>query len=164
MPKEPELSYGALVETSSGLHIDLGGGLTLPAGGIFSVPASADFPYDVTIRYRWWEGRFEAVAVHLDAREDNTVTGEVLRRVPVARLLREHLAATVRIPKGFAKDADDELVRVAAVYRIAYMAHEAPVQAVAEHLGISTSTAGKKVMAAREKAYLPKTTRGKAGA
>jgi hypothetical protein len=144
--------------------IDMGGGLTLPTGGIFSVPASSEFMYDVTIRFRWWEGRFDAVSVHVDATEDFTVTGDVLRRVPVARLLREHLAGTVRIPKGFGKDFDDELVRVAAVYRIAYVAHEPPVQAVAEHLGISTSTAGKKVMAAREKGYLPKTTRGKAGA
>jgi hypothetical protein len=78
--------------------------------------------------------------------------------------MREHLAATVHIPKGFGEDVDDELVRVAVVYRIAYGALEAPVQAVAEHLGISVSKAGKKVMAARTAGLLGATTRGKAGA
>jgi hypothetical protein len=149
--------------------VDLGGGFTLPALGAFTVEGDASFMYDVTIRYRWWEGRFDAVAVHVDGREDYTVTGEVLRRVPVERLLRGHLAGSVRIPERLelrSKDAAGELAElahVAAIYRVAYLVHEPPARAVAEQLGISISTAGKKVMAARQAGFLAPATQGKAG-
>jgi hypothetical protein len=147
--------------------VGLGEGFTVPAHGQFTVPGSTDFMYDVTIRFRWWEGRFDAVEVNVCGLEDFSVTGEVLRKVPIARLLREHLATTVKGPRppGRADGVDhDNLLRVATIYRIAYMAYEPPVQAVAEQLGIAPSTAAKKVIQARRTGLLPPTTPGKARA
>jgi hypothetical protein len=147
--------------------VGLGDAFTVPATGQFTVPGSSDFMFDVTIRFRWWEGRFDAVTVTVDGLEDFTVTGEVLRRVPIARLLREHLAETVKGPhqRRRADSADqDDLVRVATIYRIAYMALDPPVRAVAQQLGLPVSTAGKKVIQARQAGLLPPTTPGKAGA
>lgn len=154
------------VEVPGTLHarlvVDLGDGFTMPMSGTFEVPGTPEFMYDVAFRYRWFEGRFDVVEVRVKGLEDFTVTGEVLRKIPVERILRDYLATTVRPPREFA-DLGDELVRVAAVYRIAYLAHQPPVQAVAEQLGLPASTAAKKVMAARRVGLLPPTTQGKAG-
>jgi hypothetical protein len=137
-------------------------GSVLDALGSFTVPGTDDFNYDVTIRYRYWEGEFDATEVTVSGREGWTVTGDVLRKVPVTRLLRTHLAG-LAAGRSVAQGSDSELATVAAVYRLAYAFRERPVRAVADQLGIPASTAAKKVMKAREAGLLPPTTQGKAG-
>jgi hypothetical protein len=159
--KERAVALGPeLVERRGRWVLDFGGGVRLPATGTFTI--TVDDHWDVTVGFRWFEGIWDAVEVTVDGREDFTVTGEVLRRVPVERLLREHLVSLMaKVPRLEGADAD--LATVAAVYRLAYMAHEPPVQAVATQLGLSQSMAGKRVMQAREDGLLPPTSQGKAG-
>jgi hypothetical protein len=154
-----------LVEVSPGKFvIDLGDGFTIPASGEFTVRPRQDFPFAVTIRYLWSEDRFNVTEVTVKARDGSTVTGEVLRKVPVERMLREHLSA-IRKPRRRPSTAIlDELLQVATIYGQAYVAHQPPVQAVAKQLNIPESTAAKKVMAARRAGLLRPTTPGKAGA
>lgn len=152
--------------------VDFGGGLTLPAEGWAEFAGGPDFP-NVRVFFRWAEGRFEAQEVHVKGHNGEPVTGEVLRKIPVERMLRGRLARQalpdrpdrkLSWPEFFGEAVEDDLREVAAVYRLAFAAHQPPVKAVAEHFGIPASTAGKKVMAARKAGFLPPTTRGKASA
>ena len=134
------------------------------AAGTFTVEGHEDFRYDVTIRYRWVEGRFNADEVSVRGQEDFWVTGGVMRRIPCERLFRDHLTSLIATALRATSDADDDAATVAAVYRLAYVSHEPPVQAVARHFGIPTSTAAKRVMRARERGSLSPTSPGKAAA
>jgi hypothetical protein len=157
-----------LVEHRGRPVLDFGGGIRLPATGTFMT--TFEDHYDVSIGFAWFEGQWDAGKVCVTGREGFTVTGEVLRRVPVERLLREGLVSLLRedisvmagVPSFQGREAD--LASVAAAYRLAYMAHEPPVRAVAAQFGLSQSMAAKRVMQAREEGLLPPTTKGKAGA
>jgi hypothetical protein len=139
----------------------------MPAQGEFKVRAGPADMYDVTIRYRWHEGlcRMVATEVSVQGLADSAVTGDILRRIPVERLLRAHLPRTVRSAGLHGRDEEDAgLPWVAAVYRVAFVTLDPPVKAVAEQLGVSASVAANRVMAARRAGYLPPTKPGKAGA
>jgi hypothetical protein len=154
--------------------LDFGEGFTVPASGSFAVPTGGSTPYDLELSYEYEEatGRFEVI--ELVARVvpfprkrvgrlvwGEPINGPGLRQIPIERLLREHLVAEV-MPEGPPVD-DDELVRVAKVYRLAFLAHDNTAQAVARALDIPVQTATKKIMAARAEGLLPPTTKGKAG-
>lgn len=58
---------------------------------------------------------------------------------------------------------DDHYREVAAVYARALQEGQPPTKAVAEHFTVEKSTAAKKVARARERGFLPKTTKGRVG-
>lgn len=58
---------------------------------------------------------------------------------------------------------DDHYREVAAIYAEALQADRPPTKAVQEHYTVEKSSAAKKVARARERGFLPKTTRGRAG-
>lgn len=58
---------------------------------------------------------------------------------------------------------DDHYREVADVYKVAAAAGRAPTAAVADHFTIAKSSAAKKVARARERGFLPPTTRGRVG-
>ncbi len=58
---------------------------------------------------------------------------------------------------------EDHYREVAAVYAAALREGRPPTKAVQEHYTVEKSTAAKKVARARERGFLPKTTRGRAG-
>jgi hypothetical protein len=116
------------------------------------------------------------------------VTGETLRRLPVGAFVRESVRAVAWVrpapayelnaePGGYAitgspsaleverpkrgKPVPDATLReVANVYRDAQTLGQAPTQAVAARIAIPRSTAGRWVMQARRRGFLPAATRG----
>jgi hypothetical protein len=116
------------------------------------------------------------------------VSGAALRRIPFSRLIAEartahltmnkHLAesmeatergeqvlATARLfaPRRGKALTSEVLETVAQVYREAYRVGKNPVQAVADAMQLSPSTASKRVIAARRLGYLGPAQRGRAG-
>ena len=122
------------------------------------------------------DGRFGVQKLTVTAIEGATVTADLLRNLAIQRLVFEAVAGGARlvlvnqnakaaIESFDAKSGptDEALYAVAAVYRRALMVGEPPTKAVVDGLGLARSTAGRWVMKAREKGFLGKTTKGKAG-
>ena len=145
--------------------VDFGDGNVAPYSGRFT--ASEGLPFPVVVHYRWSEPARQFIIHKVVCESDDGVTGEGLRAVPLDRLLTNHLVVTsarraARISHESHKD--QELVEVATIYTAAFARRRPPVMAVAEALGVSRSTANKRVIAARKAGLLPPTTQGKAGA
>jgi hypothetical protein len=139
--------------------VDFGNGVVVAASGRFTVTEGLPFP--VELSYRWSEAARRFVIYRL---EGEALTGEVIRQIPVDRLLTIHLAEQGGRQEGDRRARESELAEVANIYARAFAAHRPPVVAVAETLGIPYSTANKKVVAARKAGLLPKTNRRKAKA
>ena len=91
------------------------------------------------------------------------LTRRVLRDLPLDRLFREHLAIeSKQLSKRNQKETGhkgrthtkDELREVAKIYMAAFQAHRPVQKTVADMLGISVSTAAKRIMAARRSGYI----------
>lgn len=87
----------------------------------------------------------------------------VLRDLPLDRLFREHMAIeskqlSTRNKKETGHKGrmhtEDELREVADIYMAAFKAHRPVQKTVADMLGISVSTAAKRIMAARSHGYI----------
>ena len=99
------------------------------------------------------------------------ITRRMLSEIPLDKLFRDELAAESehlkRIRRKYRgatahqgrQHSDDDLRAVAEIYIAAYQAHMPVQNAVADALGISVSTAQKRIMAARKRDFiqLPKT-------
>jgi hypothetical protein len=113
------------------------------------------------------DGKSRCTAIEITAAPGEFLTGEDLRRVPVARLITEAVDETPaplpNAPDGFpASGPTDEVLRyIATAYARAYAAGHAPTKAV-EELGLTYSTASRWVALARAAGYLSRTGRGKA--
>jgi hypothetical protein len=106
------------------------------------------------------------------------VTADVLRQIPVARLIvravgSDVLGGLVRIRETTPGSSAvtpvsvaelPEPIRTAVIYRTALFVNEPPTAAVAEAAGISQEAAAKRVQRAREAGLLEPTTRGRKGA
>jgi hypothetical protein len=141
-------------------------GETLAPG--FHVPSSA------TVRFADWngyrleleialeDGRYRCSELHLYQREGGAeVTGEVLRALPVARVVREAVEQVVVLPvpdvtkrMDGRSPSDETLKSLAGIYALAAVAGYPPKQRVADTFGISTSAASRWIARAREKKYL----------
>ena len=124
------------------------------------------------------------------AARGESVTGDLLRRIPVANLVRaatDEAATSIEIkpPKetevvsveGMPRVTltgpgsrrlgrrlrDQHYEEVAEIYRDAVKRGDAPKQAVAKAMGVSVPTAGRYVMEARNRGLLGPTTPGRAG-
>lgn len=95
------------------------------------------------------------------------ITRRLLSELPLDKLFRdelaietEHLAQFLRNRKGTTAHPgrahqEDELRTVADIYIAAYKARSPVQQSVADALGISVSTAAKRIMAARRQGFIP---------
>ncbi len=131
--------------------------------------------------------------VALTARDDDGVTGEAMRSLPVARLLKAafvdasfkldergvgHLLSTplkdreafygrvakdARQPRQGSPITEDDLRQVAELYRAALGRGDPPTQTVANSLQVARSTAARWVARARERNLLGPALRGRAG-
>jgi hypothetical protein len=145
--------------------VDFGRGIVMKAEDSFKVTevGGKALPYAAVGSYRYIDGRFELVELCYQSRSDEPITGTNVRRIPVDRILREHLRSLW--PKGI-RDRR-KLIRlsdVAAIYNRAFACHLAPTQAVADALGITHGAAEQRVIRARERGLLAPTRQGKAGA
>jgi hypothetical protein len=105
------------------------------------------------------------------------ISTDLLRRVPVSTLVRTAIMATAIEQGSWFHSADPEdlqrelakgpteenLRRIARVYRIAYLSGEAPTAAVATACALPRSTAGRWVRLARQRGFLGPTRERVAG-
>jgi hypothetical protein len=142
--------------------VDFGSGVVIPAGGSFELSDDA-LPYDVAGSYSYIDGRFELVAVTYQSRSGGyVVTGENVRKIPVDRILRDHLSSY--LPRRKKTRRMVRPIAVASTYSLAYACHLSPTQAVADAFGITHGAAEQRVIQARELGYLAPTRKGKAKA
>lgn len=92
-----------------------------------------------------------------------SLTRRVLRDLPLDQLFREHMAVeSKQLSKRNQKETghkgrmhtEDELREVARIYMAAFQAHRPVQKTVADMLGVSVSTAAKRIMAARSHGYI----------
>jgi hypothetical protein len=152
---QPELR-----ETPEGLVVDFSRGMVIPAKGSFEMSSKNTWPYDMTGSYEYIDGRFEVISLTYQRRSGGKVVNSVdVRKVPVDRVLRDHLASY--LPRRRWRLVRTEAV--AAVYNLAYACHAPPTQAVATAFGITQGAAEQRVIQAREQGLLGSTEQGKAG-
>lgn len=167
------------------VKIDLGDGLFIHSETVVSAPGPDD---TIDIHIGVAGGRLVADRVEVKRLESGAgITSELLRRIPVATLVRfgAHAVQYVhgrRESGGLTVGAawpseeegayvarhglDDETLKIVArTYRVAYLIGDSPTKKVEELLELPRSTAGRWVAAARERGYLSESRgAGKAGA
>lgn len=176
---------GVRVTVKSGL-----GGLTRIRPGLampstVTVVAEDLHGYDVEVEVVPLRGRLTAREVRVRQRENGPpVTSEVIRSVPVARLVQEAAAqvmssstsaegVTTSIMRQLTEEhveqlraggpTDAALDWVAYLYRLSVAVGEPPTRTVEQVLGLPRSTAGRWVSLARQRGFLGRTESGKAG-
>ncbi|MDQ3326023.1 MAG: hypothetical protein M3529_09975 [Actinomycetota bacterium] len=166
-------------------RIDLGDDLLMHADTRVTVRG---WSHDVDLRIGLDSGRLIAHELQVSRKDGGErVTSEVLRSVPVAKLVRAAAACVQHVRArhdgggmtvGPAWPSEDELVYVerhrmdddtlrivARIYRVAYLLGDPPTRKVEKLLDVPRSTAGRWVAAARERGYLSEAPGpGKAGA
>ena len=158
-------------------------GLLVPSRITATVPGVP--PYDLDLVIEFIDGRFACTSLTARRTESGKpVTGDGIRKIPVAAYVSAAVREAARqvatrsggealpVPVGqgarsYSKrgPVDDTLREVAAVYRLAYVAGEAPLKSVVSAFDIPRSTASRWVAAARDKGFLGASEgRGRAGA
>ncbi len=148
----------------SGELVDLGDGWTVPSGLTATLDVLAGCTVELRASYRPESGRYEADVVTV-RRRDVEVTGEILRYVNVAGILRNAAAAVVLEPFKHLPGPDvralvalgpttETLSWVSRWYRLALLLGEPPTQRIAQTLGVPRSTAGRWVTRARDRGLL----------
>lgn len=125
--------------------------------GIFCVPYDTEYISAVDLR-RLPLGQLIEDAVTWSGRpaEDEFIRPENCTLEEARELkavVAEHFKRTSRRPRGNQPPSDDELRRVAEIYR-ANLGHGSPAKAVAIHMPLSRSTAGRWIGAARKRGFL----------
>ncbi len=138
--------------------------------------------WEVVTEWEARGGRLEPVSVTVRSVDDGPVTGDVMRSIPIGTLHREARAEASSALRGLQAAganftevglamvpglpdlavgprrgivmSDDDLAQVAAVYRKAWNEGRSVTEAVAEDRRISRSTAGKRIMKARQRGLL----------
>ncbi|TXR56465.1 hypothetical protein [Quadrisphaera setariae] len=113
---------------------------------------------------RLHEGRYVAREVSVTAADGRQVSGEALRRLPLAAVIKRGVSGLITSknlgPVLAPNDGDErsdeavELRMVALRYRVARLLGEAPNLYIADALGVSRATAARRVAAARAGGYL----------
>ncbi|GLY63710.1 hypothetical protein Atai01_03290 [Amycolatopsis taiwanensis] len=143
--------------------IDVGDGLKVPARLEITELYRRGYSVEIAASYSAESGSYEAGRVVVDRGKDGPeITGELLRLITVAKLLRRGVLETFwwsiqdRPPANARDDGPTpEVLRwVARLYRLALLSGDAPTQAVAEGLGVPRSTAARWATRARDQGLL----------
>lgn len=165
------------VQASLTVGVPIGGGFTLQSPVTVRTLPAAELEYDVTLTLVVEGDRYVTDEIVCKRKPGGVlVTSDGMRSIPVAQIVRDaapHLAGLIM---RFTTDehgqvfgeplgdwSEDDLTAVAGIYRTAHACGIPPTKAVAEALGLSQSTAAKRVMRARADGLLGKTTSGRAG-
>lgn len=150
--------------TASDRVVDLGDGVSIPAEITRTWEYIGDYTVELSAAYDASSGRYVTRRLVVEAGPDAEVTGEALRQVAVAGLLRHAVAEKVAPllqpslthPQHVGRDGPttETLRHVAALYRLAVVLGDAPTQRVADTLGVPRSTASRWVTRARDRGYL----------
>lgn len=144
--------------------VDIGDGHKVPSE-ITAIAEDVDgYTVTLTAVYRPASGRYEAREMTVRSENGQEVSGEALRSVPVATILRDGIMSALQAataltfgppPSDLGKRPTQEALEwVARIYRLALLVGEAPTQAVAGALDLPRSTAGRWVMRARDRGLL----------
>jgi len=125
------------------------------------------------------EGRLMVSRVSVESTTGNPVDANVLRRLPLAQIIREVAAANLEhhgpAARAFVMTQNPEEVRrlgpgndaaleaLAMVYARAYAVGNEPTKAVEQTFGFTRSTASRWISRARDRGFLSRTQQGKAG-
>lgn len=163
------------------------GGLVVPArnAGIEWTDPPTRIPLLVDLEWSLIDGRVEPVRVTISSRDaDRAVTAEVVRRVPIGKIVAETRAARhayweQEAAKFYPSETDAQrdnvaraaevhrpdggLSEVADVYRTAWERGDSVQQAVAAKFNLSPSGAAKRIARARARGYLGEAIGPKAG-
>lgn len=138
-------------------------GWDVPAEITVEVDDHGGYTVELVADYRPDSGRYETRTVTVRRGAAGEVTGEALRLVPPAGILRQGVAAEILadpnigpVPRGLGKagPTPETLRWVARLYALALLLGDAPTRRVAEGLQVPRSTAGRWVTRARDRGYL----------
>ena len=117
--------------------------------------------------FKTFNDRLDIAAITIRSADfGSPITRRMLSEIPLDKLFRdelaveaEHLKRMLRNRKGTTahqgrQHSDDDLQAVAEIYKAAFQARLPVQKAVADALGISVSTAAKRIMAARSRGFI----------
>ena len=120
--------------------------------------------WSVEVELKTTSGRIGISSLSVSSVDGRTpLTRRILRDLPLDQLFRKHMAIeSNQLSKTKHKETghkgrmhtEDELREVARIYMAAFQAHLPVQKTVADMLGISVSTAAKRIMAARSHGYI----------
>ena len=120
--------------------------------------------WSVEVELKATHGRIGISSLSISSVDGQTpLTRRILRDLPLDELFRQHMAIeSKQLSKRNQKKTshkgrthtEDELCEVAKIYMAAFQAHRPVQKTVADMLGISVSTAAKRIMAARRHGYI----------
>ena len=127
----------------------------------------------LTAEFKIFNDRLDIAAITIQTTDSRSpITRRMLSEIPLDNLFRddlaidsEHLQRMIRNRKGTTAHqgrphSDDDLLTVAEIYNSAFQARLPVQKAVADALGISVSTATKRIMAARSRGFITSTQEG----
>ena len=143
-----------------------------------SVPATMDAVKEYTdsngrklllsVEFKVFNDRPDIAAITIKTTDARTpISRRMLSEIPLDKIFRDELAIEnehlKRMRRKFGgatahqgrQHSDEDLRAVAEIYIAAYQAHMPVQNAVADALGISVSTAQKRIMAARKRGFIP---------
>jgi hypothetical protein len=124
----------------------------------------------VSAEFKIFNDRMDIATITVHAKDSRSpITRRMLSEIPLDVLFRddlaiesEHLNRILRNRKVTTahqgrQHSDEDLLAVAEIYNAAFLARRPVQRAVADAFGVSLSTAGKRIMAARRRGFMPST-------
>jgi hypothetical protein len=129
--------------------------------------------WEVSAEFKVINGRMDIAVIQVQSRDGNApISRRMLRDIPLEKLFGKVLAVESaelsrmlrkrQVPISYQgrHHSDEDLQAVADIYVAAYQARIPVQQAVADALGISVSTAAKRIMASRQRGFITSTQEG----
>ena len=123
--------------------------------------------WEVSAEFKVINGRMDIAIIQVQSRDGNApISRRMLRDIPLEKLFGKVLAVESaelsrmlrkrQVPISYQgrQHSDEDLQAVADIHKAAYQARIPVQQAVADALGISVSTAAKRIMAARQRGFI----------
>ena len=123
--------------------------------------------WEVSAEFKVINGRMDIAIIQVQSRDGNApISRRMLRDIPLEKLFGKVLAVESaelsrmlrkrQVPISYQgrQHSDEDLQAVADIHKAAYKARIPVQQAVADALGISVSTAAKRIMAARQRGFI----------
>jgi hypothetical protein len=155
-----------------GTMVDLGDGIRGPGELLVSVRLPEHPNVGLTVWITLLDGVYQVTSLQLDPRKRGGFTTEFLRSIPLQSIVRATAGAELRrlnrnksayTDNATIQEPEGELLHTAFTYRLARLLGDAPTKAVMEALGVSRSTASRKVAEARKAGYLRVDETGQSG-